>query len=230
MAEDTGGLAPDHPARAYEAIDQLSAWATERAAPFRCGIARSPDEIDAVYRLRYEVVVEHDWAPRGAMPDGIERDRHDDASVHVAVWDHETLAGTCRLVLPLEGCLMPMEELLGERIAPEGRVVEWGRVVVARPYRGDPQHVVSGALFGTAWLEMRSRGFVVCAGMAAEPIIGLFRSLGFEISVLGPARKYWGKERYPIRSVAAAPVRSSWMRADARWLGAEEDVDPGEVT
>ena len=47
--------------------------------------------------------------------------------------------------------------------------------------------------------ETRSRGFSTCCGVVSVGMIRLFRMLGVEFAVLGPARRHWNEDRYPVR-------------------------------
>jgi hypothetical protein len=50
-------------------VDRLAAAAVAAAAPVRIAIAASPADRDAVYRLRYQHVIQADWATPEELPD-----------------------------------------------------------------------------------------------------------------------------------------------------------------
>src|SRR3990170_2028423 len=50
--------------------DALAAQLIARAAPLMFSVAQSPAEREAVYRLRYSIVVEKGWARPEDFPDG----------------------------------------------------------------------------------------------------------------------------------------------------------------
>jgi hypothetical protein len=54
-------------------------------------------------------------------------------------------------------------------------------------------------LLGCSWFEIQARGFYYLCGVAVPAMIRLCRSIGYHITVLGPARPYWGENRYPLR-------------------------------
>lgn len=162
------------------------------------GVAGTVSEREAVYRLRYETVIEQGWARPEDYPDGLERDAHDDEAIHLVAWDGSALAGTARMVLPSPNRDLPLEAAYEIRIEPVGRVVDGGRLIVAGDRRGEAAHKVVACLFCRFWLETRERGFNRIAAVAPAKVIDFYRRLGLEVTVLGEPRDYWGAERYPI--------------------------------
>jgi hypothetical protein len=51
----------------------------------------------------------------------------------------------------------------------------------------------------------------VLAGVTSEREITTYRSLGLAFEVLGPARHYWGAERYPVRLDPATGGQPGWF-------------------
>lgn len=196
-----------------EAVDRLAAEVIAHAAPMSVGVAASPSDLEAAFRMRYRCVVDEGWACPDDFPDGMERDVHDDEAIHIVAWDGGTLAGTVRLVTPASGRPLPIEDAYGLRIEPIGQVVDGGRLVVAPEYRGRAGHVVLAALFARFWQETRAQGYRTIAAVAPRGILELYRNLGLHVTVLGPPRDYWGDERYPLRLGATertfAGVRTS---------------------
>jgi hypothetical protein len=189
-----------------DTADALSRRLIARAHPIRFGVATTPAELDAVFRLRYEIVTEHGWLPSGDTSESAERDEYDDEAIQIAAWDGDILAGTLRLIPPRQDRPLPVEAAYGIVVEPRGEVMGAGRVIVARPYR-EADHRVLGGLSATAWLLMAEHGFRWAAGTATREILDLFDLLGFEVTVLGDPQTYWGEERYPIRMGAADPNR-----------------------
>jgi hypothetical protein len=128
--------------------------------------------------------------------DGRERDAYDDRSVHIVGWDGDSAIATGRIVLP-PGPL-PSEELCGIRIEPHGKVVEVGRMTVARSHQ-DPGHGLFVALLARLYLEVRARGYEVACGMMSPRARSLVRLLGLQLEILGEDRLYWGERRAPVR-------------------------------
>ena len=192
------------------ALDRLSERLLGAVPGLRVDVARSAAELAEAYRLRYEQVVGHGWAGRDALPDGAERDAHDDAAVHVAAWDAGELVGTVRLVLPAPGRLLPVEEAFGIEIEPRGAVVEVGRLVIVESRRGDEAHRAWGALFARAWLATRERGFTLLGGAASPGLVERLRAVGLPFEILGPAVPYWGQLRHPVR-LDPAGSRPGWF-------------------
>jgi N-acyl-L-homoserine lactone synthetase len=181
--------------------------------PLSVDVAKSPEQLRAAHRLRFDHVVRSGWARPEDLTDGLERDAYDDRAAHVAVWDADDLVGTVRLVFPSHGVRLPVEDDFGMEIEPHGEAVEVGRLVIAAERRGDLAHRAWGALFGRAWLEVRGRGYGVVAGAATRGLVDVYRSLGLPIEILGPAREHWGEARHPVRLDPSAARRATWFAA-----------------
>ena len=194
------------------ALDRLSHRLLEagHADGLRVAVARTPGEREAIHRLRHRQVIGHGWAAAGDLPEGIERDAHDERSLQIGAWSGRTLVGGMRLVLPAPGHRLPVEEAFELDIEPRGALVEAGRLVIAPEYRGDPAHRAWGALFALAWLTMRDRGFSLLCGAASTVMVERLRALGLPFEVLGPPRNHWGEERVPVRLDPAG--------GDPRWF------------
>jgi N-acyl-L-homoserine lactone synthetase len=183
---------------ALQLVDAVARHVVERARPVRFARVRGVGTLDAVLRLRFRTVVEEGWAPAGEFPDGVERDGYDDEALHIAGWQGRRLAAAARIVLPRPGRLLPTEETFSLEIEPRGKVVDWSRLVVAPPFRGSGRRVLHG-LLGACWLETRSHGYAAVCAADSPAMIRLYRSLGFEISVLGASQAHWREERFPVR-------------------------------
>jgi len=208
--------APEDP-RWLDSADALSRRLIARAHPIHFTVAATPAELDAVFRLRHEIVTEHGWLPPDDLREPTESDEYDEKALQIAAWDGDTLAGTLRLIPPRHDRPLPVEAAYGLVVEPRGEVIGAGRVIVARPYR-DAEHQVLGGLSATAWLLMHKLGFRWAAGTATSEILDLFEHLGFEVTVLGDPQAYWGEERYPIRMGAADP---------SRWASGSTGIDRG---
>jgi N-acyl-L-homoserine lactone synthetase len=191
-------------------LDRLSERLLAAAAPVRVALATTDAEREVAYRLRYEQVVAHGWAPREALAAGAESDAYDADALHVIAWHGDAAAGTLRLVLPAPGRRLPVEAAFALDVEPHGAVVEAGRLVVAPEFRGDPAHRIWGALLARGWLSLRERGFCVLAGTASPRMVEQLRAVGLPFEILGPARPYWGEERHPVR-LDPADSRPGWF-------------------
>jgi hypothetical protein len=192
------------------ALDRLSEQLLATSEPLRVEPARTPAELEAVQRLRYEHVVAKGWARPDQLPGGLEEDGYDDRALQVGAWDGDLLIGTVRLVLPQPGSRLPVEDAYDLDVEPSGRVVEVGRLLIAPGYRGDPAHRAWGALFAQAWMRVRAAGFVVMAGVASSRLVERYHSLGLPFEILGPSREYWGEERHPVR-LDPTTARPRWF-------------------
>jgi N-acyl-L-homoserine lactone synthetase len=197
------------PAPGVLALDRLSERLLAAAGELRVEIA---GELEPILRLRYAHVVARGWADAADLQDGLERDAYDDLAVHVAAWDGDALVGAIRLVPPVEGRRLPVEEAFDLVVAPAGGVADAGRLLIAPGYRGDPAHRAWGALFARCWLECRRIGVSVLAGSATPAWVERYRQIGFAFEVLGSPRPYWGEERVPVRLDPARDGAPDWFR------------------
>jgi N-acyl-L-homoserine lactone synthetase len=178
-------------------LDQVAQQLIARAAPLRFRLACSAEDRAAVFRLRFETVVKQGWATVADFPSGLERDAYDDESVLVAGWHDEALAATARLVFPEASHPLPIEQEFGLVIEPRGSTADLRRAIVTAPYRSR-RHTVYAALLARCWLEVRSRGLHRVCGAATAAWLKRYRQLGLPVRALGPAKQYWGEERYPL--------------------------------
>jgi N-acyl-L-homoserine lactone synthetase len=196
-------------------VDALATEVLAHSAPLRVDIARGHAERDAVYRMRYETVVEQGWARPEDYPDGLERDEYDAEAVHIVAWRGVTLAGTARMVFPAANRALPLETAYELELEPPGEVVDGGRLVVAPEFRGEPAHKVLACLFARFWLETRARGYARLAAVAPRQVIGFYERVGLEVTVVGDPRWYWGDERYPILLAGSESVFSDVRGGDS---------------
>jgi N-acyl-L-homoserine lactone synthetase len=190
------------------ALDRLSERLLARAAPLRVDVTT---DLEPIHRLRYAQVVGAGWARPAELPGEVERDDYDDVAVHVAAWDRDALVGAIRVVPPVPGRRLPVEDAFGLEVPPAGAVAEIGRLLIAPGYRGDPAHRAWGALFARSWLECRRLGATVLAGSTTPAWVERYRAIGLEFEVLGPARPHWGEERVPVRLDPARDGAPGWF-------------------
>jgi hypothetical protein len=181
------------------ALDRLSERLLAAAAPLRVAVAATPAEREAAYALRYRQVIAGGWARREDLPDGLEHDDHDPDALQITARDGDELVGTVRLVLPVAGRPLPVEDAFGIDVEPAGEVAEAGRLVIDPAHRGDAAHRAWGALFARAWLSLRERDLAVLAGTASPRMVAQLRALGLPFEILAPARPFWGEQRHPVR-------------------------------
>jgi N-acyl-L-homoserine lactone synthetase len=186
----------------------------ECTKPLRFAVAASLKELEAVYRLRYQVVSERARGQVEDFPDGLERDGYDSRSVHIVGWNGDRLAASTRIVLPAPGCLLPVEEAFDVSIAPPGQTAEIGRSIVARAYSTIHHHVFK-ALLVKAALEAWALGMTHLCGTHTRSMIRLERMMGCRFTLVGDKKPYWGEERYPYvfsLEEIAARVAERWYR------------------
>jgi hypothetical protein len=191
-----------------EAADAVAERILALAVPLRVAVAITDGDVNATYRLRFEVASEMGWISDPADPDGFEKDSYDDGAIHIGAWDGALLGGTQRIILPAPGRLLPLEHSFGLEIEPRGQVVHADRAAIIPRYRGRHRHILLAALMSRSWLEWRSRGFHHCTGVITEPLLQVYREIGLDVELLGEPRDYCGELRLPARfDVAASAER-----------------------
>ena len=195
-------------------IDDLASQALGWVQPIEFSIARSDAEREVAYRLRCQAVIDHGWMQPADLPDGREHDAYDDRAVHILARRGDAPVATARLVFPQNGLRLPTEEAFDLTIEPRGQVVDAGRFVVARE-SGSIKHRLLAAMLARGWLEVRARGYsIVCAAFASSAMLRVYQRMGLRMRTLGPARRYWGQDRYPI----LFDVPGSTSALIGRWL------------
>ena len=180
-------------------LDVLARRALARLAPLTFDVVETDADRYAVLRMRYDCVVTEGWSGAGDHPDGREHDDYDDGATFIACRDGEAMVGSLRIVAPRPDRPLPTERDFGIVARPAGKVLEVGRIVVARGARAGRSHLILGGLCARSWLEAYARGFVRVISTAAPEVIDLYASLGLRISVLAPAKAHWGTMRAPIQ-------------------------------
>lgn len=180
-----------------DALDALARLLLARAAPVRVDRAASAAERDATYRLRFATVVDEGWATAADFPDGMEHDEFDERAVHVVGRGGDRLIAVARLVFPEPARPLPTEQEFELKLEPAGGVVDIGRAIVVKDHRS-AEHTLFGALLARCWLEIRARGYQNLCGAASGPRLERYQQFGLPLHILGPSRRYWGEERYPV--------------------------------
>ena len=205
--------------RALTLADEIAARLVAMAAPIDFRMAETPAELEAVFRLRYEVAIAEGWASAADFPDGLERDADDAGAEHVTAWSEGELAASQRIVYPAAGRPLPTEEGFDLEPRATGEVVDLGRTAIAPPFRGDSRHLLLTALQARSWQSFRRRGFHLALGIVDERLFEIYDTIGLHVEKLGPAREWWGEPRYPALFDAARDAErlaEVWGMAPAR--------------
>jgi N-acyl-L-homoserine lactone synthetase len=179
-------------------LDRLAGQALDALLPLGVTVARTPAEIDAVFRMRYECVIELGWARPEDYPDERERDEYDDGAVFVVCREGDGLVGSARVVPPTLGRLLPAEREFQISVEPPGRPVEVGRIVVPQRERAGRSHLILAGVFARTWLIARELGYDRIVSTASAELIDLYRGLGLTVIELARPRLSWGEERAPV--------------------------------
>lgn len=180
-----------------EELDKLAARAVERAAPVCFDLARTAEEREATYRLRYRAIVEQGWLQAADLPDGREWEPVDETATHMIGRLGDHIVASSRLVVPGSGQPLPLAETFELDKAIPGGIAQLDRVCVARECSDGRNRVMIG-LLAANWLEIRRRGLSLLAAIQTSAVLRLCRLIGFTCEPIGPARWYWGEERFPV--------------------------------
>jgi GNAT acetyltransferase-like protein len=178
-------------------LDRLANALLVRAAPVQFDLAASRADQETAYRVRCDTVVAEGWATTADFPDGLERDEFDEGAVHVLGRSGDRSIAVARLVFPEPERPLPTEQEFELQMKPADRVVDIGRAIIVRDYRS-AEHTLFGALLARCWLEIRARGYQNLCGAASGPRLARYQQFGLPLRVLGPSRRYWGEDRYPV--------------------------------
>ncbi len=198
-ADATGGVASGilerEEAKAAR-IDAAAEHMLRRLAPIEFRLARTPAEREAAYRLRYRAVTERGWQPPIELTNELECEAVDEEAHHLIAWRDGHAIANCRITCPKPGRPLPMELLLGLQVQPVGAVAQIDRLCIDRAYSDRRGELLLGVICA-AWQPVHRWGFRYIAGLFSPSIIRLYRGFGLDATPLGPARFYWGEERYP---------------------------------
>ena len=190
---------------------------------FTFKIVNSPQLLEEIHRLRFEVyVLENGFIPKEDCPEGKEKDKFDEHSIHIAAIDKRgILAGAVRLVLdsrrgfPLEEhCHYPV--FSDKTKFSRKNLAEISRLVISRDYRigrwDDTYHVVIAhdrenitrecrckispilfGLYGLAYQESKRRGITHWLAAMEDSLFRLVALHGFIFSPLGEPIDYYGE-------------------------------------
>jgi N-acyl-L-homoserine lactone synthetase len=206
-------------------LDRLAERALAALAPLTFALARTPLEIDAVLRMRYETVIGLGWARPEDYPDGRERDEYDDGATLVVCRDGGAIVGSARVVPPVLGGLLPAEREFHVRVPPPGRPVEVGRIVVPPSSRAGRSHLIMAGLFARTWLVARDLGYDRIVSTASAPLVELYRGLGLTVIELARPRLSWGEERALIELAGS----EQGLEGLARAAGLGQAGDPADA-
>ncbi len=182
--------------RVLAGFDRLSKQFVAQAAPVRFTLATTPEAVEATRRLRARIVIERGGALPGELPNGIERDHHDERAVHIAGWSGDILVATARIVFPFAGERLPTEDYFELTDPPAWKVANLDWMIVDRGL-SDPAHQVLVALICRSWLELRAHGYHRWIGVVTPAMLRLYRRLSVHVTPIGPAQVYWGEHRIP---------------------------------
>jgi N-acyl-L-homoserine lactone synthetase len=213
--------AVDEATARIERTDRFAAALIARAPAVKFDLARSATDREAIFRLRYQVVIERGWVAPDAFPTGLEHDTDDSHAVLIGGWDDRRLVAAGRVLFPGPERRMPIERVFDLTLEPGRRVAHLDRLCVARTHR-ESSHRVFGALLGRCWQEMRANGFSACCGIDSAAMTRVFRRVGLPLIPLGSPRHYWGEHRSPMyfdpaanSATEPAPFQPSQREPDA---------------
>ena len=177
-------------------IDAVAATLVARAKPIEFRLAADSADMQTAQRIRAQALLARGRATADELPDGREVAEGDERAVHILAEVRGRPIGTCRLIFPEAGRLLPMEERVGGAGLPRP-CVELGRLAVLDQPGAGHGPVMAG-MIGAAWLEARRRGEHRICGTVSFAMLRLTRRLGFVLEVLGPEVELLGEPHLPI--------------------------------
>lgn len=186
-------------------------------------VAKSRDELEACYRLRYMVYCEEkSFEPCNNL--GLEYDEFDDIAIHCMVVHRESgeLAATARIVMPhLESHSLPMEVACSESMTGYANIPsqfnrstigEFSRLTVSekfrKVFRQSPEQHRNGstdtllysrymlyALIAFVFITANQRGIKQVFLMTEPKVARLVKLMGIELDVIGDIVNYHGRRR-----------------------------------
>ncbi|NPA29271.1 MAG: GNAT family N-acetyltransferase [Epsilonproteobacteria bacterium] len=170
---------------------------------YRIAEPKSEEEMAGVLRLRCSVVCDEDgFKERESFPDGLEKDRYDDYSDYLAIFDDSDSAAACIRIVHHSPVGYPMEEIFGpviERLPhPKEACGEVSRFFI----RQDCRNLAFTHLFFEAvkeWYCQKSVQIGVYWTVSAveETFLKLLNRHGYPFRKFGEGKRYAGKIRFP---------------------------------
>jgi hypothetical protein len=177
-------------------IDAATEHMLQHLKPVEFRLARTRAEREAAYRLRYQAIIERGWEPPIELTNGLESEDIDEEAHHLIGWLDGHAIANCRITSPKPGRPLPLEQLLGIQLQPVGAVAQFDRLCIDRAYAGRRSELLLGVICA-AWQFVHRWGFRYIAGFFSLSMMRLYGRFGLEAAPIGPARFYWGEERYP---------------------------------
>ena len=191
-------------------LDGVAAAIHDVASRFEIVVAKTDDELDEVFRLRYQVYC----LERGFEPavGGREIDRFDGNASHVLIRHQESrqAVGTARLVLPVggdNGIEMPIDQICDApllRRLPRDRTAEISRFALSKRYRTE------GGATGSLLRLMLTKAILALSGQIGlthwcalmDPcLLRLLRASAIHFEPVGPLVEYHGFRQPAFASI-----------------------------
>ncbi|MEU9887273.1 GNAT family N-acyltransferase [Sphaerisporangium sp. NPDC051011] len=206
---------------------------TDARGRYTVGLARTPADLRAAQRLRYEVFAEEMGARLDSPVSGLDVDRFDAYCDHLLVREGDTVVGTYRMLAPgrSDRLYSDGEFDLSALSGIRGGMVEVGRTCVHPAHRG-------GAVIGLMWAGiahyMVSGGFSWLGGCCSIPLddggaaaAGVLDKipLGPEEYRVTPHRQWSGEGVMRPDRFVIPPLLRGYLRLGA-WIGGAPAHDP----
>lgn len=161
-------------------------------------LAESEHQQEMMYRLRYETyTTEIKSFGEEEFPDGRERDKYDDHSIHIIACEGAAVIGTLRLVKDSDlGFVMETAFKLPASIE-RTRAVEHSRGIIRPAYR---KRKIYPRMLEFAYAWQRENGFPICLGAPnMERLHGILLTMGW--TAIGEPRYYHGITVIPMMHI-----------------------------
>lgn len=169
---------------------------------FSTQIITDPQEMQAIYRLRYRVYCEERrFLPPENYPDGAETDAFDAQSVNFAAFDQDgRVAAAVRLVCPEKARALPYQEhchLYDGMVQPDpAKAGEVSRLVLNKGYRTPPGGGGTGTVVMEVYRAMyqysHEHGIRYWYAAMERPLLRMLARIGVVFERIGPEVDYFG--------------------------------------
>lgn len=192
---------------ALHRIDAVAATLVARAKPIEFRVTVDSADVQTAQRIRAQALLARGRATAKELPDGLEVADGDERALHILAEVAGRSIGTCRLIFPEAGRLLPMEQRADATGLPKP-CVEVGRLAVLEQPGARHGPVMAG-MIGAAWLQVRQHGARRICGNVSFAMIRLTRRLGFILEVVGPEFELLGEPHVPVIFEPTADVAAA---------------------
>jgi N-acyl-L-homoserine lactone synthetase len=177
------------------------------------------EELEKIFKLRYQVYcVEKGYLKSEDYPDGLEKDKFDEHSVHFVALETtntDRLIGCVRLILFNKyGFPAELHCTLFEKTSNPNKTIEISRLIVDKDYRSSRHFILLG-LCKEIYLYNKLNNITHCYAVVDRLLFELLQKLGLPFKQIGESALYMGETIPTILSMDVLeeilPHRNAWF-------------------